>query len=179
LLDEQRLHYTQSGEDVKFFFGIFPDDLRQVDGDEIDQPLLDQWRLLVCVVERLPTANGVLSGAILLTCSRRRQGSLVQAMRAGISFSWRNFFSFLVLPHATLSSAKGEGSVGARIVCRSSEQTLRLGDWQDNANTILPTGERLRPGTRHPFQEGQLVRTVTPRAGDRVTSGAFAWRIRG
>ena len=127
MLDEQQLHYTQSGEDVKFFFGIFPDDLRQVDGDEIDQPLLDQRRLLVCVVEQLPTENGVLSVAILLTSSRRRQGSLVQAIRADISFSWRNFFSFPVLPHATLSSAKGEGSVGARIVCRSSEQTFRLG----------------------------------------------------
>src|SRR5262249_11488059 len=46
------------------------------------------------------------------------------------------------------------------------------------ANKTLHTAERLRPGTRHPFQESQLLRTVPPRTGDRVGSALWVWRNR-
>src|SRR5437763_1137193 len=44
-----------------------------------------------------------------------------------------------------------------------------------SAKRTLPTADRLRPGTRHPFQESQLIRTVAPRAGDRLGCGLLVW----
>src|SRR4051812_4395956 len=40
-----------------------------------------------------------------------------------------------------------------------------------SAKRTLHVADRLRPGTRHPLQESQFIRTVAPRAGDRASSG--------